>query len=281
MTKYLLFLFITFWALGSYAQRKDEIGINAGFAYYVGEINQTHFKQPKVSGGLHYKANLNKRVALRASLLWARIHGSDSSANNLNQINRNLSFKSNIVELGGIVEVNFFNYIVGDFKKYPPYTPYVFFGLTYFHHNPKGQYNDDFIELQPLGTEGQETSYNSDNKYKLNQISIPFGLGFKASVTKSFSVAVEYGLRKTFTDYLDDVSGNYADPVILANENGQLAAQMGDQSLNQEGFTANNTGVSRGNPYNKDWYAYTGLTLSFLIRDTNDCKQSFSKKRYD
>ncbi len=281
MTKYLLFLVSVLCALNAQSQRKDEVGLNVGYAYYVGEINQTHFKQPKLSGGLHYKANLNKRVALRASILWARIHGSDSSANNLNQINRNLSFKSNIVELGGIVEVNFFNYIPGDFKKYPPYTPYVFFGMTYFHHNPKGAYNDDFIELQPLGTEGQETSYNSDKKYKLNQLSLPFGLGFKASVSKSFTFAIEYGLRKTFTDYLDDVSGNYADPVILANENGQLAAQMGDQSLNQEGFTANNTGVSRGNPYNKDWYAYTGITLSFLINRGPNCPDSFKRKRYD
>jgi len=279
--KQLLFLTIFSLSFGLLAQTKSEIGIHVGESYYIGDLNQTHFKDLRLSGGLHYRAHMNKRIALRASALWSRIYSNDAEASNLNQINRNLNFKSNIIEIGGMMEVNFFEYIAGDFKKYPPYTPYVFFGLAYFHHNPLGAYKDDYVELQPLGTEGQETSYNSNNKYKLNQISIPFGLGIKASLTKKICISLEYGIRKTFTDYLDDVSGTYADPTILANENGMLAAEMGDRSLNQEGISATNTGVQRGNPYNKDWFAYTSFTLAFLITDTGVCETNFRKKRYD
>lgn len=281
----LLFCFTLLTQLAGFAQGSDaqryEFGPTGGLAYYIGDMNQVHFNNSKLSGGLVFKANMNKRISLRGSFLYARLNADDAEALNLNQVNRNLNFKSQIFELGGMVEINFFDYLAGEFKRFLPYTPYVFFGLTYFHHNPKGRYNDDYVELQPLGTEGQETSYNSDNKYNLNQIAIPFGVGIKASLTKHLAIAIEYGVRKTYTDYLDDISGTYADPTILINENGSLAYQMADQSLNQEGLGANNTGVKRGDPNTKDWYMYSGITLTYLFGRESSCKQNFSTKRWD
>ena len=262
--------------------QNSELGINAGVSYYTGDLNPMgHFKPLKFAGGLHYKLNMNKRVSLRASALYARVEASDENALNINQINRNLHFKSNIIEVGGIVEVNFFNYVIGEFKRYKPYSPYLFFGMTYFKMNPKGSYNDEYIELQPLGTEGQGTSASQDKRYNLNQIAIPFGLGFKFNITRKMAMAFEYGVRKTFTDYLDDVSGSYVDPFILASENGPVAAEMADQSINQEGLQGTNTGMDRGNPYTKDWYFYSGGTLSFILGKEDKCRQNFGRKRFN
>jgi len=270
---------------GVFSQSSDakrfELGPALGASYYIGEINQKHFNDAKFSGGLLFKSNMNRRISLRGNFLFARIQGDDANALNLNQINRNLNFKSNIIELSGLVEINFFDYLAGDFKRFLPYTPYVFLGAGYYHHNPKGAHNGDYIELQPLGTEGQETSLTQNNKYKLNQIVIPFGVGFKVSLTKHLALALEYGMRKTYTDYLDDISGNYADPLILANENGTLAADLADQSLNQEGLAASNTGVMRGNPQTKDWYAFSSVNITYLFGKQSTCAASFAKKRWN
>jgi hypothetical protein len=42
-------------------------------------------------------------------------------------------------------------------------------------------------------------------------VAIPFGIGAKMNVSKKVGIGLEWGPRKTFTDYLDDVSGTYPD----------------------------------------------------------------------
>ena len=252
-----------------------EIGFNVGASYYIGDLNPfAHFYNPKLAGGLHYKRNLNPRISYRLGFLYARAGASDADSKDGFAVNRNLSFQTNIYELSGIVEVNFFKFQPGDFRWYAPFTPYLFFGLAYFNMNPKGTYNGELIELQPLGTEGQGTSQNDKKKYNLNQVSIPFGLGFKFSLAKRITMAFEYGVRKTFTDYMDDVSGNYVDPEVLAAESGQLAAEIADPSIEGTAFN-NNSGTVRGNPYNKDWYFYAGGTLSIIVGRRDKCRDNF------
>ena len=132
------------------------------------------------------------------------------------------------------------------------------------------------IELQPLATEGQETSQNaSQNRYQLSQICIPLGLGYKFNVSKRFAISLEYGIRKTFTDYLDDVSGRYPDLQLLSAEAGQLSATMSDRTVNEEGYTDLNYGMSRGNSKNKDWYSFFGAIISFRIHAQETCSKRF------
>jgi hypothetical protein len=49
-------------------------------------------------------------------------------------------------------------------------------------------------------------------EYSLTQLEIPMGGGFKFYLNESFYVGFEILHRKTFTDYIDDVSTKYIDP---------------------------------------------------------------------
>ena len=133
--------------------------------------------------------------------------------------------------------------------------------------NPKGKLDGEWVELQPLGTEGQGTILRNANneivkKYSKNQIVIPFGLGIKMNITHHLSFSLEYGMRKTFTDYFDDVSGLYPDLIALAEESPQ-AAQMSDKSGYPQGLNGSSFGLQRGDASNKDWYAVSGIIITY------------------
>lgn len=280
MKRILLSVFLAFcFAISANAQI-PVLELHGGTSYYIGELNPyQHFNNPKFAGGVNLKLFMNPRFALRGGYSYLRAEGNDSESSSANQVNRNLYFRSDIHELHAGVELSFFKYKPGD-MQYHPYTPYLFVGLAFFRMNPQGVYNEEYIDLQPLGTEGQGTSANAEEQYRLNQISIPFGLGFRVNMNELTTLGLEFGMRKTFTDYLDDVSGYYADPSILEAEAGPLTAEMADQSLEGQGSGGTNAGVQRGNPNNQDWYAYAGITFSFILRKESQCRNNFRQKRF-
>lgn len=179
--------------------------------------------------------------------------------------NRNLSFRNQILEGSMQFELNFFPYQLGN--KQFPMSPYLFGGIAYFNMKPMGQYKGTWYELQPLGTEGQGTEYGGD-KYKTSLLSVPFGVGFKSNLFAIFGFSLEWGVRKTFTDYIDDISGKYVDPGVLEDLSGQLAATMSDRSLQkelQDGNSRNNSGLQRGDPGRKDYYFFVMASLNIRI----------------
>lgn len=271
MKKHNLILFIALLiSLTSNAQRKKrtaEVGVFLGGSYYIGELNPTrHINQfTKPAGGFVFRYNINKRLAARANFLFGSIEGHDSFSNSDAAQQRNLSFKSPINELSGQLEFNFMDYQIGVEKH--KFSPYIFLGIAGFKFNPQGQLNNNWVALQPLGTEGQGLEGGaSRKKYKLIQMSIPFGVGAKANLSKNIGLSFEWGIRKTFTDYLDDVSKKYYDPVALAAARGATAAVLSDPSIGTDpGFS--NTGRQRGNPTNKDWYSFIGIALTVRLKD--------------
>lgn len=252
------------------SQNVKELALMGGGSYYIGDLNPyKHFNQMQYSVGLIYRSSFNnKRVAFRMHMFYGSVHASDSKNSDPLIQQRSLAFKSSILEIGPLVEINFVEYEIG--SKRHPATPYIFGGITYFHMDPKGQYNGDWVELQPLATEGQETSLNSAKRYKLNQISLPVGLGIKVNLTTRLAFNIEYGIRKTFTDYLDDVSGKYVDQVQLAKEAGQLSATMSNPGNQADGYQVK-AGDDRGNPTTKDWYSFFGIGLSFRLKAYTTC----------
>jgi len=276
----IIIILITFFSVINVSAQTPEIGVFGGGAYYIGDLNPyAHFNQTNYAVGAIYRNNFDdERIALRFQAIYGEVSGNDAKSNDVNQLNRNLNFSSSVLEIGPLIEINFIDYIVGDMsrKKFKFQTFYLFAGITYFKMNPKGSYQEEMIELQPLATEGQETSQNaSQNRYQLNQICIPLGLGYKFNVSKRFAISLEYGIRKTFTDYLDDVSGRYPDLQLLSAEAGQLSATMSDRTVNEEGYTDLNYGMSRGNSKNKDWYSFFGAILSFRIHAQETCSKRF------
>lgn len=274
MKKHLfIFIFILLAALSGNAQRHKksaEIGVFIGGCYYIGEINPiAHLNQfTKPAGGILFRYNINPRLSGRLNLLFGSIEGHDSFSNSAAAQQRNLSFKSPINEFSAQLEFNFLDYQIGNEKR--KFSPYIFFGIAGFKFNPQGQLNNNWVALQPLGTEGQGLDGGaSKKKYKLIQIAIPFGFGAKANLSKNIGISFEWGIRKTFTDYLDDVSKKYYDPAILAAARGGTAAVMSDPSIGTDpGF--NNTGRQRGNPTNKDWYSFAGIGLTIKLKEKRE-----------
>jgi hypothetical protein len=178
--------------------------------------------------------------------------------------NRNLSFQSQIIELAGGVEFNYFPFQIGH-DRYKG-TAYLLAEIGIFRMNPKTEYNGDLIELQSLGTEGQGSSLSSKDNYSLTQVCVPLGVGCKFSLGKKASMSFEFGIRKTFTDYLDDVgSGSFVDPDALAAENGPLAAELSNRNLNGSRYG------KRGTTATKDWYVFSGTMITFRLGKPNKC----------
>lgn len=245
--------------------RGSEVGIGLGAGYYLGELNRKgHFSYAtKPAAGLFYRYNVNPRFSYKANLVFGTLIGDDSRTGIPASIQRNAHFKSAVNELAAEIEFNFLNYVIGNHKTY--FTPFVFGGIGFFRMNPKAQAGNNWVALQPLGTEGQGTSLSGDKPYKLFQPCLPFGVGVKAWIASRIGLTVEWGWRKTFTDYIDDISKQYVDPTILAAENGQMAAYMSDTSLTPDNVS--NVGKQRGDSSDKDWYSFALITLSFKLKN--------------
>lgn len=260
MRKGLLITLTVLLPLLANAQR-SEVGIQGGVSFYMGDLNPTgvfNFVQP--AGGIFYRYNFTEHWAIRGNAILGWVYAEDAESDVRSQIDRNLSFSSQVLEFSVYGELNFFRYTPGDMRH--PIAPFIFGGIALFKFNPKADLDGTNYELQPLGTEGQGTTFYPDRKqYSLTTASIPFGIGVKANISKRLSVGIEWGMRYTFTDYLDDVSGVYADPDIVMQESGEVAGQLSDRSLS--GTT--NEGRQRGNSKTNDWYSFALLTFSYNI----------------
>ena len=264
-----LILLLTFIISLTSISQVNEFGFFSGAGYYIGDLNKSHFSQQDLCFGLVYKTDFpNERVSLRFHLMYNKLKASDIKSGIESQIYRNLEFKSDVIEFGPIIEIDFFNFHPGqNHTDQPDFgSPYFFAGINYMRMNPKGKSGEEWVELQPLGTEGQGTILKDINgtveKYSRNQIVIPFGLGLKMNISHHLSFSLEYGMRKTFTDYFDDVSGIYPDLELLAAVNSE-AAQMSDKSGFPLGLNDSSYGLQRGDASNKDWYAVSGIILTY------------------
>lgn len=239
-----------------------EIGFIGGVSYYLGDLNKTHFNSSMPGGGLVFRKNIDRRFSYKAELLYLNLSADDKDdPTDSIAVDRGLHFRSPVYELSGQIEFNFLPYEVGN----PLYTwtPFVYTGISFFHFNPQAENKDGlWVDLQELGTEGQGTpSFPDRKKYSLAQLSIPLGGGLKIAVNPSFNIILEYGARKTFTDYLDDVSETYPGREVLLPEYGNAAAEMSDPTGTHV------HGDQRGNPDKQDWYSFVGITLSFKLNN--------------
>lgn len=266
---YILFA-ACFCLAGTAFSQKNEIGIHGGVSYYHGELNPiTPFEDPFAGLGIFYRRNFNHHFSVRANVLGTRLWNFDRNGRNDYQIQRNQQFRTLLVEGAVLGEVNFYGYEPGSTKKGANrFTPYLFAGIGAFWFNPQNLYQGQWIDVHDLNTEGQG-SIEGRKPYKRVQPVIPFGIGIKATPFKGVILTIDWGMRLTFTDYLDDISTRYADPALLAATGDKPAVEVADQSL---GSSVSNTDRQRGFALTKDWYGYLGLHLSIRIKDKNpDC----------
>ncbi len=271
------FVLLSLLATAASHAQVSEIGITGGVSYYIGDLNPTrHYPaNTRLAGGLFYRYNIDERYAVRLQALYTKLEAYDSDSPDSLQQLRNLAFRTNLFEAAFTLEINFLKYR-GITKDSHNWTPYIFLGVAYFHMNPQNLLDDTWYDLQPLGTEGQGTP-NGGDPYKLDVFSIPHGVGFKFALTDKLDLGIEWGLRRTYTDYLDDVSGTYVDNTVLTTETGPLTAALADPSVLRE--TGINSGRSRGDRYTKDWYQYTGVSFSWLLSRFTECDAIWDKMK--
>lgn len=248
MKKRYITLVLALISLASYSQF-GEVGVFGGVSYYIGDLNPgKHFLSPRPAFGGVARVNLNPRWAFMANFYLGSVTGDDyvSKAN----LTRGLNFESRILDISIVTEFNFYQYFIG--SKKDVVTPFIFGGVGYFHFNPVS----DGVKLKDIGTEGQQTGFDNRKPYSLSGFSIPFGLGVKYSLNKRLGFSAYWGMRKAFTDYLDDVSTTYylngseIDP-------GNIEQALSDPTFQHQPY------MERGNPATKDWFNFTGITLTY------------------
>lgn len=268
---FLLFLHLS---LLSFAQAR--LGVFGGVANYAGDLVKTPYASPRAAFGLSLNFPMSNRLSLRAALTFAKVAGADSNSSNAEQRARNLSFQSPVTEAALLGEYNLFNL---DNVKW---TPYAFAGVAVFHYNPFTYDGAQKVYLQPLGTEGQGIVGYNKEPYSLTGFAIPVGGGLKFVLSDNVNLGLEVGLRKTFTDYLDDVSTTYPDEGDLFKAHGQEAVNVSFRSDELRGSTATfpSKGSVRGGPKTKDYYYFTGLHLSFALGNGDGLFHSRGKRGY-
>lgn len=238
------------------------IGIFGGPSAYNGDLADGFFpkKVSNLAAGITVSKDFGPQARLRGGLTYTVVGGADRYSTNAGRVQRNLSFETSIIEFSVLGEYYLFDLAEKRFS------PYVFGGGAVFHYNPYAMYgNNQKAYLRPLSTEGQGLP-GYGKKYSLTQPAIPFGGGFKYLLSDKIEIGVELGLRKLFTDYLDDVSTNYADQAELLAAKGQLAVDLsyrGDEVTGgSPAYPAK--GYIRGSKL-KDWYYIGGVHLIFNL----------------
>lgn len=96
------------------------------------------------------------------------------------------------------------------------------------------------------------------------------GGGLKYFLSDRFNISSEVLYRKSFTDYIDDVSTNYIDPALfdkyLSPSDAAIARQIHDKvyGIVTPGVTRYAPGTQRGNSKQDD--AYFSYLLKFGVR---------------
>ncbi len=232
-----------------------------GFSGYQGDLESKRntIAQSNFAFGFGVKYDLTAHLAIRAGFNSGKI-GADDKKNEPNLRARNLSFQSRITEGNLLLDYSLFD------LSEKRFTPYVFAGVALYHFNPYAfDTLGNKIYLKPLSTEGQGLAqYPNRKEYKLTQLALPFGGGLRLKVSDNVTLGYELGLRKLFTDYLDDVSTTYVDPFVLAQAKGAKAVEMAFRGGELKNSTAvyPPEGSIRGGSKFKDWYYFQGITLT-------------------
>lgn len=246
------------------AHAQWNVNLFGGFANYIGDLQSKVYTTQQSNGafgaGLQY--DLSDHFSVLGNGSFGRISAADGYSNQADLRARNLNFESKIYEGNLLLEYNLF-----DLHSHK-LTPYLFAGAALFHFNPYAyDTTGKKVYLRSLSTEGEGLP-GYKKEYSLFQISIPFGGGIKFRVSDRVVLAYEIGMRKTFTDYLDDVSGPYISQATLLAAKGPEAVEMayrGNELKDGAAYPA--AGTPRGGPKYKDWYYMSGLRVTIALND--------------
>lgn len=262
-----------------------EYGAGTGVSNYLGDIGgrakdarplflDARLSQSRWNQQFFVRYKFAPLFSARVAWNYMRIEGRDDLSLSPGRRYRNLSFRNDINSIEVTTQYLFYTteQVFGAYiKSNIIFTAYAFTGVGTFFHNPKALYQGEWVALQPLRTEGVN--------YKRVGVCVPMGIGAFFSYTKrrrSHRFGIEVNWRYTSTDYLDDVSGSYVDPALMASPEAAALANRNPEVPNQPDGFQNNFGwhgldakgepvnkARRGNNQNKD--SFFSVNLSYAI----------------
>jgi hypothetical protein len=269
-----------------------EAGLNVGPSFFLGDlggnaghgsrfIKDVNLQFTNIMKGVYIAAYPTDWLGFRVAIQKGKLEASDAvidtkGVNELWRKQRNLDFRTNISEAYAAIEIFPFMLLTRFQEDQPRLRPYGVIGIGMFHFNPQGSLTDangnkTWYYLHPLRTEGQGMAeYPNVKPYSLTQINIPMGCGIKYFLSGRFNISTEFLYRKSFTDYIDDVSKNYIDPSLfdkyLSPADAAIARQIHDKvyGIVTPGVTRYAPGTQRGNPKQDD--AYFSFLMKFGVR---------------
>jgi hypothetical protein len=266
-----------------------EAGVTIGPSNFLGDLGGTrgrgttflkdnNFPLTKIMVGAHLSIYPTNWFGFRIAVNAGKLEGDDAIIKGKGGLEearkvRNLNFRTKLFESFVVGEVYPTVILEEDPSDvFHKIRPYGIFGVGVFHFNPQGldPATKQWVYLKPLHTEGQGFPEYPDRKnYSLWQLNIPMGFGIKYWLSDNVSLGLEVIHRKTFTDYIDDVSKTYIDPALfykyLPLNQAQLAERMANKTNNGVGSTTYGPGDKRGDPKQNDAYYSFGFKLGFRL----------------
>jgi hypothetical protein len=240
--------------------QKLELGLWGGGSFYAGDFTNSEFgvyvESLEPAGGIFLRMNPAKALSFELGLNLGKISGEDGVTNDRDS--RMLNFRSSITEVALKADLNLVR--MGNARG-TQVVPYLMGGASIFRFNPEADFDGNWIELQPLGTEAQGVD-GYEAPYSLTNYALLAGGGLKFIFRERFTIGLELGGRKTFTDYLDDVSGTQVNYLDVLENNGTLAAQLSNPSIKD--VEVENLNYRRGGDFD-DWFFMGGISFSFAF----------------
>lgn len=240
-------------------------GANGDKTYYLNEMRLQNFRP---GAGAYVTVMYQNYIGARLEGTWGKIRSADSDIkpdtyNAKSRKIRNLSFRSNIAEVTFMLE--FHPLLLLNKEKKWLAEPYIVGGFGYFTYNPQTQYKGNWVDLQPLHTEGEGFSeYPAVSNYKLSQANIPAGIGVRYNVSPRVNVRLEYLHRILSTDYLEDVSNKkFINSAAFDKNLSPVLAADAKALFNRSSQPS--VSPRRGNPDNNDTYMSFSLKVGVIL----------------
>jgi hypothetical protein len=292
---FLVLLSITSFGQITESSSHFEAGVTVGPSNFLGDlgghmgkgttfIKDNNIQMTKLTVGGFLSYHPNELLAFRLGLNIGSLEGDDAIIKPKGGLEearkvRNSNFKSKSSEVLFLAEIYPTIFLEDDpSDNYKKLRPYITGGIGGFHFNPQGfdPVSKQWVALKPLRTEGQGfAEYPTRKEYKLTQMNLPFGVGIKYFLNDNMNLSFEIIHRKTFTDYIDDVSTNYIDPALFYNYMPAAQAQLAERMSNKTGgvFVP---GEKRGTPKNNDSYYSAGFKLGIRLGNNDRYSNSTS-----